>query len=192
MIFRAKKREKTDSNEERWLIAGLGNPGPQYSRTWHNAGYMTVEMFAQRHEIKTDRIKFKGLYGQGIAGGQRLILLKPATYMNSSGESVKEAMSFYKIPPERVIIVYDDIDIALGRIRVRKSGGPGTHNGMRSVIEHLGTQGFPRVRIGIGPAPEIQELASFVLSEVTEDKKEILFTSLSLACEAVEDLLKNA
>lgn len=184
---------KTDKvNMERWLIAGLGNPGPQYSRTWHNAGYMCIEILSQRHKIPVDRIKFKGLYGQGTIGNSRVILLKPATFMNSSGESIREAAAFYKIPHNRILVIFDDIDIRFGSIRIRKSGSPGTHNGMKSVIEHLGTEGFPRVRIGIGPAPEHHDLASFVLSEVSEDRKEGLYDSLVKACDSIEEIVSNA
>lgn len=186
------RKSKSEENTARWLIAGLGNPGPKYSLTWHNAGYMCIDMLSQRHSIPADRIKFKGLYGQGTIMEKKIILLKPSTYMNNSGESLKEAMSFFRIPPEKTIVIYDDIDIELGKVRTRKSGGPGTHNGMRSVTEHLGTENFPRIRVGIGPLPEHYDIAEYVLSGVPEENRDTLFDSLVSACKAAEELLSDA
>ncbi len=169
-----------------WLVAGLGNPGDKYTYTWHNCGFLTSEVLAQRNNIEVKKVKFKGYYGKGKIAGQDAIILRPTTFMNNSGESVAEAARFFKIKPENIIIVYDDIDINIGKIRVRPSGSAGTHNGMKSVIYHLGTDAFPRVRIGCGPVPENWDLINFVLAEIFDDKKETMYNSFKEGAEAVE------
>ena len=172
-----------------WIVAGLGNPGTRYEATWHNAGFLALEVLSQRTGIRTDRIRFQGLSGQGTLGGNRVVLLKPSTFMNRSGQSIRDALAWHKVPPERLVVVYDDIDLPCGTLRIRPSGGPGTHNGMRSIVETLGTESFPRVRIGIGPVPERWDLADYVLSPIPGDRREILFQSLVRAAQAVETLV---
>lgn len=174
-----------------WLIAGLGNPGGKYERTWHNAGFLTLEVLSQKHRIKIDRIKFKGLYGQGSINGVKVILLKPTTFMNNSGESVQEAMAFFKIPKEQVLLIYDDIDVERGAIRIRQSGSGGTHNGMRSVISHINTQDFPRIRIGIGPLPEHWQIVDYVLAEIGKEYQEAMYASFMKANDAIEVMLEK-
>lgn len=169
-----------------WLVVGLGNPGDKYTYTWHNCGFLTSEVLAQRNNIQVTKSKYKGYYGKGKISGEDAIILRPQTYMNLSGESVIEAARFFKIPPSNIIVVYDDIDIPVGKIRVRPSGSAGTHNGMKSVIQMLGTQEFPRVRIGCGPVPEKWALVDFVLAEIFDDKKEIMFESFTEGAKAVE------
>jgi len=169
-----------------WLIVGLGNPGRQYELNWHNSGFMALEILAQRHKIEISRIRCKGLMGQGKIAGQKCLLLRPSTYMNLSGESVREALAYYKIPDNRCLVLYDDIDIALGQIRVRESGSAGTHNGMRSIIGQLGRDDFPRIRIGIGPQPAQWDIADYVLSDVPEGDRELFWQSLNKAADAVE------
>jgi PTH1 family peptidyl-tRNA hydrolase len=178
------------AGEDPWLVVGLGNPGAKYERTWHNAGFMAVEILSQRHRIAVDRIKFKGLYGQGALEGGRIVLLKPGTYMNLSGESVQEAAAFFKIPMERVVVLVDDVDLPRGQVRIRPAGGPGTQKGMKSVVERLGTEGFPRVRIGIGPVPEHWDIADFVLSEIPESERTTMYEALSRAADAVAAMVK--
>jgi PTH1 family peptidyl-tRNA hydrolase len=173
-----------------WLVVGLGNPGAKYERTWHNAGFMAVEILSQRHRIAVDRIKFKGLYGQGTLEGGRVVLLKPGTYMNLSGESVQEAAAFFRIPMERVVVLVDDVDLPRGQVRIRPAGGPGTQKGMKSVVERLGTEGFPRVRIGIGPVPERWDIADYVLSEIPESERATMYESLSRAADAVAAMVR--
>jgi PTH1 family peptidyl-tRNA hydrolase len=173
-----------------WLVVGLGNPGAKYERTWHNAGFMVVEILSQRHRIAVDRIKFKGLYGQGTLEGGRVVLLKPGTYMNLSGESVQEATAFFRIPMERVVVLVDDVDLPRGQVRIRPAGGPGTQKGMKSVVERLGTEGFPRVRIGIGPVPERWDIADYVLSEIPESERATMYESLSRAADAVAAMVR--
>ena len=174
-----------------WIIAGLGNPGKQYIYTWHNMGYLAVDMLADKHGIFLGKEKYKGLWGKGKIAGQDVIIIKPTTYMNNSGECLVEISRFYKVEPKNIITVYDDIDIAKGTIRVRPKGSAGTHNGMRSVIQLLGTQEFPRVRIGTGPVPENWDLVNYVLSEVPQDDRKLINDAFIKACEAVEEIISN-
>lgn len=172
--------------QQPWLVAGLGNPGSKYERNWHNAGFMALEILSQRHHIPIDRIKFKGLYGQGQFAGQKVILIKPMTYMNLSGESIREAMAFFKIPPSQVLVIYDDLDIPVGDVRMRPSGSAGTHNGMRSIVEQLGSVQFPRIRVGIGPLPTRWELVHYVLSDIPADQQNAVWQALNKAADAVQ------
>jgi PTH1 family peptidyl-tRNA hydrolase len=169
-----------------WLIAGLGNPGRKYEMNWHNSGYMALEILAQRHKIAFDRVKFKGLTGQGVIGGQKCLLLKPGTYMNLSGESLQAALAFYKIPAANCLVIYDDVDIPVGQVRIRESGSAGTHNGMRSIVSRLGCEDFPRIRIGIGPQPENWDIADYVLSDIPAGVRETFWQALNKAVDAVE------
>lgn len=189
MIFgRKTKNEKfaNDGSDSLWLIVGLGNPGTKYEKTWHNVGFMALEILSQKHKIAINRIKFKGLFGKGSIGDSQVILLKPTTYMNLSGESVREAAAFFRVPKERIIILYDDLDIETGLIRIRQNGGPGTHNGMRSIVSCLASEDFPRIRIGIGPLPERWQLVDFVLSEIPADRQKLCYEGLESAAKAVE------
>ena len=174
-----------------WIVAGLGNPGKQYLYTWHNMGYLAVDMLADKHGIFLGKEKYKGLWGKGKIKGQDVIIIKPTTYMNNSGECLVEISRFYKVEPKNIITVYDDIDIAKGTIRVRPKGSAGTHNGMRSIIQLLGTQEFPRVRIGTGPVPENWDLVNYVLSEVPQDDRKLINDAFVKACEAVEEIISN-
>lgn len=172
-----------------WLIVGLGNPGREYEETFHNCGFITLGILAQKHHIEIDKLKWKGEYGKGTIGGEDCILLRPRTFMNLSGQSVIEVMQFYKIPHDHLIVVYDDIDIARGTIRVRASGSAGTHNGMKSVIYCLGAQDFPRVRIGCGPVPEHWDLADFVLSTIPKEEHDTMKKAFEEGAEAIEDII---
>lgn len=174
-----------------WLIAGLGNPGAQYTQTWHNCGFMSLDVLAQRNRIPVGKTKFKGEFGQGTISGEKVVLLRPHTFMNLSGESIREALQYFKIAPENLIVLYDDIDLPRGSVRVRPSGGPGTHNGMKSIISCLGTQNFPRIRVGCGPVPQHWDLADFVLSEITKDDQEQMFSAFVSAAEAAEKLIRE-
>jgi len=174
-----------------WLIAGLGNPGSQYTKTWHNCGFMTLDVLAQRNRIPVSKTKFKGEFGQGTILGEKVVLLRPHTFMNLSGESIREALEYFKISPENLIVLYDDIDIPRGTVRMRPSGGPGTHNGMKSVISCLGTQDFARIRIGCGPVPQHWDLADFVLSEIGKDDQEQMFSAFVSAADTAEKFIKE-
>ena len=151
------------SKQDVYLIAGLGNPGVKYARTRHNAGFEVVEKLSGLLRILPQRQKFDALLGEGRVGDKRVILAQPMTYMNESGRAISAIARFYKIPPERILVIYDDIDLPEGKVRIRAKGGPGTHNGMRSIVGALGTQNFPRVRIGVGAPPPQWNLVDYVL-----------------------------
>lgn len=174
-----------------YLIVGLGNPEEEYSHTRHNMGFDTVNKLAKQYEIEINKKKFKGVYGTGNIEGEKVIILKPQTYMNLSGESIKEAIDFYKIESENIIIIYDDIDIKPGIIKVRKTGGPGTHNGMKSVIQNIQMKEFPRVRVGIGMPEHKNDLINYVIGKIPKEEIEILDKSTTKAKEAVIEIIKN-
>ena len=176
---------------ETWLVVGLGNPGRQYEQTWHNAGFMALEILSQRHKIALDRIKFKGIFGRGRIAGATVILLKPSTFMNRSGESVQEAAAYFKVPPDRILVIYDDLDIATGHVRMREKGSAGSHNGMRSIVQALSATEFPRIRVGIGPMPAEWDLVRYVLSEIPSDQRDSFWDGLNRAADAVEIALEG-
>lgn len=182
-------KSKDDPSDAAYLLVGLGNPGIKYARTWHNCGYIAIDYLAQHYGIKVNKARFKGVYGQGLIDGHKVYLLKPETYMNNSGESVREAMAYFRIPPERVIVFYDDIDFNVGELRIREQGGPGTHNGMKSLVQHLGSRNFPRFRIGIGPQPKEQDIISYVLAAIPDSAKPALETVMKRIVEAVSYLV---
>lgn len=171
-----------------YIIAGLGNPGSKYENTRHNMGFKAIDAMASEFGIDVNRAKFKGLIGEGRIGSEKVILLKPQTYMNLSGQSVREIMNFYKIPEENLIVIYDDFDLPIGSIRVRKSGGPGTHNGMKSVVQELGSRKFPRVRVGIGSSDG--STIQFVIGKVGKDEQQILNEAAEAAASAVADIIR--
>lgn len=174
-----------------YLIVGLGNPEEDYSKTRHNMGFNAVNKLAEEYKIEVNKKKFKGLYGTGEIEGQKVILLKPQTYMNLSGESIREIIDFYKIDTKDIIVIYDDIDIEPGIIKIRKKGGPGTHNGMKSVVQHLNTQEFTRIRVGIGTPENKQDLINYVLGAIPKEEAEKLDKGTDLAKEALVELIKN-
>lgn len=170
---------------EAWLIVGLGNPGKQYERTRHNCGFRAIDLLAQQLGCKIDRMKFQGLYGQTTYNGKKLFLLKPQTYMNLSGRSVLQLSAYYSIPPQRIIVLFDDISLEPGRLRIRADGSAGGHNGIKSIISELGSQEFPRVKIGVGAKahPE-QDLADWVLSTFSASEEKALSAALPHAGDA--------
>ena len=174
-----------------YLIVGLGNPEEDYSNTRHNMGFNTINKLAKQYNIEINKSKFKGLYGVGTIEEKKVILLKPQTYMNSSGESIREIIDFYKIEAKDIIIVYDDIDIDPGIIKVRKKGGPGTHNGMKSVVEHLKTQEFARIRVGIGSPKYKDDLINYVIGAIPEEDIEKLDKGTTLAKDAIIEIIKS-
>ena len=171
-----------------YIIAGLGNPGSKYENTRHNMGFKAIDAMASEFGIDVNRAKFKGLIGEGRIGTEKVILLKPQTDMNLSGQSVREIMNFYKIPEENLIVIYDDFDLPIGSIRVRKSGGPGTHNGMKSVVQELGSRKFPRVRVGIGSSDG--STIQFVIGKVGKDEQQILNEAAEAAASAAADIIR--
>ena len=172
-------------NSESWLIVGLGNPGRDYERTRHNVGFRAVELLADKLGCKIDKLKYQGLYCQTNYGGKKLFLLKPQTYMNLSGRSVLQLSSYFNIPPQRIIVLFDDISLVPGRLRIRADGSAGGHNGIKSVIAELGSQDFPRVKIGVGgKAHPEQDLADHVLSGFSVQEEKALQSALERAAEA--------
>lgn len=170
---------------EAWLIVGLGNPGKQYERTRHNAGFRAIDILAQSLSCKIDKGKFQGLYGQVTFHGKKLYLLKPQTFMNLSGRSVLQLSAYYGIPPQRIIVMFDDISLEPGRLRIRAEGSAGGHNGIKSIIQELGSQDFPRIKIGVGAkAHAEQDLADWVLSSFSVAEEKALCEALPQAAEA--------
>ena len=172
-------------SSESWLIVGLGNPGKDYERTRHNVGFRAIDLLAQKLGCKIDRLKFQGLYCQTTYGGKKLFLLKPQTYMNLSGRSVLQLSAYFNIPPQRIIVIFDDISLPPGRLRIRADGSAGGHNGIKSVIAEVGSQDFPRVQVGVGakPHPE-QDLADWVLSGFSAGEEKDLSSALERAADA--------
>ncbi len=174
-----------------YLIVGLGNPEKEYANTRHNVGFDTVNELAKRHEIEINRNKFNSLYGQGIINNEKVIILKPQTYMNLSGIAVRNFKDFYKIDMDKIIIVHDDIDIEEGKIKLRKIGGPGTHNGMKSVVHELNSTEFPRIRIGTGSPDDEIDLKDYVLEKIDAESRSVLDKAITNATNAIEEILEN-
>ena len=173
-----------------WLVVGLGNPGENYARTRHNAGFRAVDRLAAALQVKVDRAKFGGLTAQAVWQGQKLLLLKPQTFMNNSGLSVMDAARFYKLPPERVIVIFDDISLPVGRLRVRADGSAGGHNGIKSIIGALNSQSFPRVKIGVGQKPHPDyDLADWVLSNFTREEEAHVERAAQAAAQAALEVV---
>ena len=157
-----------------FIIVGLGNPTRQYEGTKHNVGFDTIDYLIDEYQIPSSGAGHKALFGKGMIAGQKVIVAKPMTYMNLSGESIRDIADFYKIPAENIIIIYDDISLEVGQLRIRKKGSAGGHNGIKNIIAHLGTQEFPRIKVGIGSKPEGWDLADYVLSKYSKAERECL------------------
>lgn len=179
-------------NKETWLIAGLGNPGKEYTHTRHNCGFRAIDILAEKLGCKIDKLKFQGLYAQTTYNGRKLILLKPQTFMNLSGRSVLQISAYFNIPPEKIIIMFDDISLQPGRLRVRADGSAGGHNGIKSIINELGSQNFPRVKIGVGakPSPD-RDLADWVLSGFSASEEKDLAGALKNAADAALSIIED-
>ena len=171
------------------IIVGLGNPGREYNNTRHNIGFEAINYIADKYNIDIDREKFKGVYGEGVIGGQKVILLKPTTYMNLSGESVRAIMDFYKLTQDEIIILYDDISLPVGRLRIRDKGSAGGHNGIKSIISNLGTDKFSRIKIGVGESKG--DLVKHVLGQFSKKDSEVLQDVLSTAISATETIIES-
>ena len=170
---------------ESWLIVGLGNPGKDYTRTRHNCGFRALDILAEKLKCKVDKGKFQGLYGQCNYQGKKLLLLKPQTYMNLSGKSVLQLSAYFHVPPQRIIVMFDDISLEPGRLRIRADGSAGGHNGIKSIIQEVGSQDFPRVKIGVGAKPNPEyDLADWVLSSFSASEEKALGPALERAAEA--------
>lgn len=170
-----------------WLVVFLGNPGPKYNGTRHNAGFMAADAMAAKRGVRIDRVRFKALTGELSLGGEKLLLMKPQTYMNLSGEAVAQAARFYKIPPERVIVVSDEVALSVGRMRIRSSGSAGGHNGLKSIIACLGSDQFPRIRLGVGAPPHPDyDMADWVLGVFRDQDAEDMAALFAKVSDAVE------
>lgn len=176
---------KSNTSGESWLLVGLGNPGREYEKTRHNCGFRALDLLAQKLSCPVDRLKFQGLYGQTVYNGKKLFLLKPQTYMNLSGRSVVQLSAYFHIPPQQIIVLFDDISLPPGRLRLRTDGSAGGHNGIKSIIQELGSQAFPRVKIGVGSKPNPDfDLADWVLSTFSASEEKALAVSLENAAQA--------
>ena len=172
-----------------YIIAGLGNPTREYEKTRHNVGFDTIDVLADKLNTSVDEKKFKGLYGKGIIAGEKVILLKPQTFMNLSGESIRPLADYYKVDPEDILIVYDDISLAPGQLRIRAKGSAGGHNGIKSIIAHLGTQEFPRVKVGVGEKPSRMDLADYVLGHFSKEEQATMDDAVKEAADAVCEIV---
>ena len=178
---------------ETWLIVGLGNPGREYEKTRHNAGFRAIDLLAESLGCKIDRMKFQGLYTQVNYKGKKLMLLKPQTYMNLSGRSVLQLSAYFNIPPQRIIVMFDDISLEPGRLRIRADGSAGGHNGIKSIIQEVGSQEFPRVKIGVGAKPHPDyDLADWVLSTFSSLEEKALTVSLENAAKAALTIIDHS
>ena len=166
-------------------IVGLGNPGEKYAHTRHNAGFDVIDILSQKLDIPVKKLKCQGMIGEGVAGGQKIALIKPQTFMNLSGLTVSEALNWYKLKPEEMLLIVDDIDLPFGQVRIRAKGGPGTHNGLRHIVQCTGSGDFPRVRVGMGAPPPQWDLADWVLGKFPDaESRKIAFDAYMLAADA--------
>lgn len=174
-----------------YIIVGLGNPGDKYEKTRHNVGFNVIDILAKEYGISVSKIKHKALIGEGRVGSEKVLLVKPQTYMNLSGETLIDIYNYYKVDMENIIVIYDDIDLDVGKIRIRKKGSGGTHNGMRSIIKCLGANDFPRVRVGVSKPKPGQDLADFVLSRFRKEESDDVELGLEKAAKAVDVMIRD-
>lgn len=192
MFNRFRKINSASVGAPEFIVAGLGNPEKKYTLTRHNSGFLCVDALAEKHGFEVKKLKFKSLYADTVIDGHRCIILKPQTYMNNSGEAIGECAKFYKIPPERVIVIFDDISLDVGKLRIRRKGSDGGHNGIKSIIQHLGSSDFPRIKIGVGkkPNPEF-DLKDWVLGEFSKNDRKALVPALENAASAVSLIMNG-
>lgn len=192
MFNRFRKKTYASVGTPEFIVVGLGNPGGKYTLTRHNSGFLCVDMLSQKLNFRVDKLKFKSLIADTTINGHRCIVMKPQTYMNNSGEAVRECASFYKIPPERIIVISDDTSLDIGKMRIKRKGSDGGQKGLRSIIYHMNSDNFPRVKIGVGKKPHPDyDMADWVLSEFKKDEQKVLEPVLENACKALELMLDN-
>ena len=184
--------DKNRGARAEWLVVGLGNPGEKYENTRHNVGFLTVDELAERARVPVQKLKHRALTNTLEVGGVKVLLMKPVTYMNLSGEAVGEAARFYKLPPERVLVISDDVSLPVGKLRIRKGGSAGGHNGLKSIIQHLGTDQFPRIKVGVGQKPHPDyDMADWVLSKFAGEDLKTITEAIRKAADAVECLIQE-
>lgn len=184
MLGRFKKTEAVGAPE--FLVAGLGNPEKKYTLTRHNSGFLCVDFLAEKHGFKINKLKFKAVIADTVINSHRCIVMKPQTYMNLSGEAVREVVNFYKIPPENVIVIFDDISLDVGKLRIKRKGSDGGHNGIKSIVSCISSSNFPRIKLGVGKKPHPDyDLAAWVLSEFKKDEAKPLKEAIDNACDAL-------
>lgn len=190
MLGRFRNSNSASVGAPEFIVAGLGNPEKKYTLTRHNSGFLCVDALAEKHGFEIKKLKFHSLFADTVINGHRCIVLKPQTYMNNSGEAVGECAKFYKIPPEKVIVIFDDISLDVGKLRIRRKGSDGGHNGIKSIIQHLGSSNFPRIKIGAGKKPHPDyDLKDWVLGEFSKDEQKALIPALRNGASAVSLLL---
>lgn len=186
------KKSKSPAQPVEWLVVGLGNPGKKYENTRHNTGFRVIDALCAKHAVRCDRAKFQALTGEAVLGGKGVLLVKPQTFMNLSGEAVRAAADFYKIPPEHILVIFDDISLPVGTLRIRPKGSAGGQNGVKNIIEQLGSDQFPRIKVGIGAKPHPDyDLADWVLSNITENELPDMNDAVNRAVLAVSELIEN-
>ena len=191
-LFKRIEKKSEPTLPVSFVVVGLGNPGTKYENTRHNAGFMVLDSMTEKLGVKVDRAKFHALYGDAVVGGTRVLFVKPQTFMNSSGISVREVANYYKIPADHILIISDDITLPVGRMRLRKNGSAGGHNGLKSIIEELGSDAFPRLRIGVGEKPHPDyPLIDWVLSKFTDDEIKTLSSEYGVAKEGIETVISG-
>lgn len=192
MFDRFRKKTYVSVGTPEFIVVGLGNPDRKYTLTRHNSGFLCIDMLAEKLNFRVDKLKFKSLIADTTINGHRCIVMKPQTFMNNSGEAIRECAAFYKIKPENIIVIYDDISLDVGKLRIRRKGTDGGHNGIKSIIYHLNNDQFPRIKVGCGKKPHPDyNLADWVLSEFKKDELKALEPALENACKAIELLLDN-
>ena len=174
-----------------WLLVCLGNPGKEYANTRHNIGFLAADALEKRTGVKFNKLKYRALTGEVTLGGQRVLVVKPQTYMNLSGEAVKLAGGFYKIPPERILVLYDDVSLPLGKLRIRASGSAGGHNGIKNIIAHLGTDAFPRIKVGVGATQQEDGLVDWVIGSFTAAERKVVDAAIDKALDAAECVIEK-
>jgi len=190
-LFKQIEKEKVPPKPITHLIVGLGNPGDKYTYTRHNCGFLCMDYISQKLNTKIDKLKFKALVGEATVGDTRVLLMKPQTFMNNSGEAVSEAAAFYKIAPENIIVIFDDISFPAGRMRIRRKGSDGGHNGIKSIIYHLSSDNFPRIKVGVGTPTQGYDLIDWVLGKIPENEREDLYSCIEKVYEALPLMVKG-
>lgn len=174
-----------------YVVVGLGNPGKKYEMTRHNVGFNTIDFLADKLNVRVDKIKHKALCGEGNIGNEKVLLVKPQTFMNLSGESVLEIQRYYKVPLSNIIVIYDDLDLPVGKVRIKKKGSAGTHNGMRSILHLIQSEDFPRIRIGIGMPQDKSQLINYVVGDFSKAERALINEAIELSAEAVLEIIRS-